>query len=129
MQIIKEMGATLKFAFKTANKKVYLIAGSIGVLTGLVMGGTALMGNAINVDLAGSKIAHSKCVVTDKHVKTYYDGRISSISGYEVDTSCGLFDATSTVYDTLGKGQSYNLAVTAGNWANKPTVVSAEETN
>lgn len=120
------MGAILKFAFKTANKKVYLIAGSVGVLMGLIIGGAALMGNAIRSDMTGDKVAHANCTVTDKQEAVQTNGKTITNILFRLTTSCGNFETDRTLYETIAQGKTYNLTSTVGNWANKPTVTSAE---
>jgi hypothetical protein len=77
-------------------------------------------------DLRGEQVAHSECTVFDKYDKKVSRGRAAD-RNYFIDSSCGLFRASDKDFsDTLEVGQVYNWSATVGNWANKPTIISAE---
>lgn len=126
--LFKEMGDVLKFAFKTANKKVYLWAGIGGVLLGVILGGTFLVGSAIRSDMTGEKVAHANCTITDKQEVSQTNGKAITSISFKLTTSCGSFETDRSLYETINQGKTYNLTSTVGNWANKPTVVNAETT-
>lgn len=127
--LLSEVLSVFKCSFKTANKKVYLVAGIIGILLGGFMGFTLLMNSATNADLQGEKVSHKECLVTDMPMISYSNGRGMVSNSYELQTSCGNFAVNEMLYRTISLNNTYDLQATVGNWANKPTVVSAEETN
>lgn len=76
-------------------------------------------------DLAGEQIAHTDCTVFEKYDRKVSRGRAADLN-YFIDSSCGLFRADNkALSDTLDVGQVYDFSATVGNWANKPTILSA----
>lgn len=76
-------------------------------------------------DLAGEQIAHTDCTVFEKYDRKVSRGRAANLN-YFIDSSCGLFRADNkALSDTLDVGQVYDFSATVGNWANKPTILSA----
>lgn len=123
---MKESIAILKYSFRTVNKKVYIWAGLGGILLGIFLGGTLLAGQAIELDMNGEKVVHSSCLVSEMPVLHYSNGKTTTSTTYGLRTSCGDFKANKSLHETMSLNETYNLTATAGNWANKPTVVSAE---
>lgn len=81
-----------------------------------------------NADLEGEQVSHTDCTVLDKYDKRASRGQAAD-HNYFVDSSCGTFRASSKdLSDTLEVGQVYDLSVTVGNWANKPTIITVEAT-
>lgn len=83
------------------------------------------MGNAIQNDMAGEKVFHANCAVTEKEQVSQSNGKMITNTLFRLTTSCGNFETDRTLYEAIAQGQTYNLTSTVGNWANKPTVVSA----
>lgn len=123
---LKEAGAMLRFSFKTANKKVYIWTGIVGVILGVILGGACLVGTAIRSDMTGEKVAHANCIVSDKETVQQTNGKAVTSTSYKLITSCGNFNSDRALYETINKGDTYNLTSTVGNWANKPTILTAE---
>lgn len=99
---------------------------------GLVIffGGMITFGIILNVtkanDLRGEQVAHAECTVLDKYDRKGSGGRAAPRM-YYIDSSCGTFRVRDRAFsDTLEIGQVYNWSATVGNWANKPTIISAE---
>lgn len=122
----KEAGTMLKYAFKTVNKKVYLWTGLFGVVVGVLMGGAMLAGQATELDMKGEKVVHTSCSIIDKPLSYSTNGRSITSVSYGLRTSCGDFRSNESLDRTITLNETYNLTATVGNWANKPTVVSAE---
>lgn len=79
-------------------------------------------------DLKGEQVSHTECTVYAKYDKKVSRGRAAD-RNYFIDSSCGLFRADSqALSDTLEVGQAYDWSATVGNWANKPTIISAKST-
>lgn len=83
-----------------------------------------MAGEAKQDDLNEERVLHSACVVTDKSMTPNRNGR--EFNAYKVDTSCGDFVTDSDLFESISESETYNLTVTAGNWANKPTITSAD---
>lgn len=84
------------------------------------------MGVAVENDLNGEKIVHTSCLVTEMPVTHSSNGKTITSTTYGLRTSCGDFKTNESLHKTMSEYGTYNLTATAGNWANKPTVVSAE---
>lgn len=83
-----------------------------------------MAGQAKKDDFNGEKTSHADCAVMDKSMTPNRNGR--EFNTYKVTTSCGNFVTDYSLFDSLNENETYDLTTTAGNWANKPTVVSAE---
>jgi hypothetical protein len=94
------------------------------LLTTALIGISLLMGQAKRSDFSQEKIFNSSCAVKDKEITPNRLGR--DYNTYTVKTSCGNFVTDADLYETIAQGETYDITATAGNWANKPTIVLIE---
>jgi hypothetical protein len=110
------------------NKNRAIFFGVLGM-----MGGSIIMGLGFSIssnnDMQGEKVDQNKCAVTDKHVSQRSRGQAQERYNYHVDSTCGKFSADKGTYNQLELDHTYNFVTTAGNWANKATIVSFTETH
>lgn len=102
-------------------KEVLIFVALVLTVMVAVMGGFLIQGNAAQQDMDGETVTHSKCTITDKSA--------SSVRGaitYFVVTTCGEFRVSPELYEEVQTGGTYDLTVTAGNWANEPTITSVK---
>ena len=77
-------------------------------------------------DLEGPQIAYTECTVTDSYSRKPVRGKAHNTNHYVV-SSCGTFQIEENVSTAFEIGQDYDWSATQGNWANKPTILTAEE--
>lgn len=93
-------------------------------LTAALIGVSMVMGQAKHDDLSQEKVVHASCVVKDKEMTPNRNGR--DYNTYTIKTSCGDFVTDADFYETIALDKNYDITTTAGNWANKPTIVLME---
>lgn len=93
-------------------------------LTAALVGVSLLMSQAKHNDFSQEKVVYSSCVVKDKEITPNRNGR--DYNTYTVKTSCGDFVTDADSYATITQDKAYDITTTAGNWANKPTIVLME---
>lgn len=102
-------------------KEIIIFVALVITVMVAVMGGFLIQGNAAQQDMNGETVTHSKCTITDKSVSS-----IRGAISYFVATTCGEFRISPELYEQVQVGESYEMTVTSGNWANKPTIISVE---
>lgn len=86
-----------------------------------------MAGQAKQDDFNEEKASHTDCAVMDKSMTPNRNGR--EFSTYKVTTSCGNFVTDYNLFDSLNENETYDLTTTAGNWANKPTIIAIESSS
>lgn len=107
-----------------AIKRFLSFVGFLIFATIVLVGISFAMGQAKQDDLSQGTTLHKSCVVNDKEFIANRAGR--DYSTYKVKTSCGEFVTDSTLYETVVQNETYDFTATVGNWANKPTILTAE---
>ena len=108
------------------DRKLLLSGFASIICLGLTLTIMFIIGGATRADLNGEKTVHSNCNVFEKKINSYFNGKMITTSGYELETSCGNFKTDSDIYKNIEPNQTYNLTSTVGNWANRATVVAVE---
>lgn len=96
----------------------------------LILGGLIVFGivhyETKKEDLQAEPVIHTGCTIVEKYDKKLVRGRAHEPAHF-IDSSCGLFRTSEDIANSLEAGKNYDLSATAGNWANKPTIVSFTE--
>lgn len=110
------------------NRKVLNKLLMLGIL--IILGGLSVFGIIIyetkKDDLKAEPVVHTECAVIEKYDRKLVRGRANEPAHF-IDSSCGLFQTSADIANSLETGKNYNLTATEGNWANKPTILSFTE--